>query len=133
MTTPTNSDSEHKMTSLQEDVFNRVLSADLWGLTKCFESEFDSEESQENNVFDKKDELGRNALLTASMLGRSAIVRELVRHGAQVNKQTVRGVNGVAMATLQSQIFVSKKQTATTLRILVQSEPNLLGLMKVRS
>ncbi|XP_058504682.1 ankyrin repeat domain-containing protein 45 [Solea solea] len=95
MTTP-NSDSEHKMTSLQEDVFNRVLSADLWGLSKCFESKF---EPQENNAFDKKDELGRNALLTASMLGRSAIVRELVRHGAQVNEQTVRGYSSLHLAT----------------------------------
>ena len=39
---------------------------------------------------------------------------------------------GVAMATMQSQIFATKKQTVTTLRILVRSEPNLLGLMIVQ-
>ena len=41
-------------------------------------------------------------------------------------------LHDVAMVMMQSRIFATKKQTATTLRILVQSEPNLLGLMIVR-
>ncbi|KAM6919936.1 ankyrin repeat domain-containing protein 45 [Lycodopsis pacificus] len=45
-----------------------------------------------------KDEAGRNALLTASMLGRSAIVRELVGHGARVDEQTVRGYSSLHLA-----------------------------------
>lgn len=53
-----------------------------------------TEEPPEKDLFGVKDEVGRNALLTACMLGRSAIVRELVRNGAQVDEQTVRGELG---------------------------------------
>uniref|UniRef100_A0A3Q3G1R6 Uncharacterized protein n=1 Tax=Labrus bergylta TaxID=56723 RepID=A0A3Q3G1R6_9LABR len=72
------------MTSLQQDIFNCVLSGDL--------------ETIKDGLFGMKDEAGRNALLTASMLGRSAIVPELLRHGALVNEQTVRGYSSLHLA-----------------------------------
>uniref|UniRef100_A0A673ASZ3 Ankyrin repeat domain 45 n=1 Tax=Sphaeramia orbicularis TaxID=375764 RepID=A0A673ASZ3_9TELE len=86
------------MTSIQEEVFKCALSGDLETLRQHFESETGTEESQENN-FSVKDEVGRNALLTASVLGRSAAVRELVRHGAQVNEQTAGGYSSLHLAS----------------------------------
>ncbi|XP_031143373.1 ankyrin repeat domain-containing protein 45 isoform X1 [Sander lucioperca] len=86
------------MTSIQKDIFNCVLSGDLEGIKEHLEREGVTEESQERDVCGMKDEVGRNALLTACMLGRSAIGRELVRHGAQVDEQTVRGYSSLHLA-----------------------------------
>ncbi|KAM4623648.1 ankyrin repeat domain-containing protein 45 [Polymixia lowei] len=55
-----------------------------------FESESVAGESQDG-LCKNVDELGRNALFAACMLGRSAVIRELVRNGAQVNELTTRG------------------------------------------
>ncbi|KAK9539496.1 hypothetical protein VZT92_004598 [Zoarces viviparus] len=82
------------MTSIQRDVFQCVLSGDLESIKEHFERN----ESQEMDPCGMKDEAGRNALLTASMLGRSAIVRELVGHGARVGEQTVRGYSSLHLA-----------------------------------
>ncbi|KAM9349998.1 ankyrin repeat domain-containing protein 45 [Symphorus nematophorus] len=79
------------MTSIQAEIFNCVLSGDLESMKEHFDREPVSEESEEKDWFALKDEGGRNALLTACMLGRSAIVRELVRHGARVTERTARG------------------------------------------
>ncbi|XP_028987341.1 ankyrin repeat domain-containing protein 45 isoform X2 [Betta splendens] len=70
-----------------------VSSGDLEAIVHNLESEYDREE-----ILDKKDEVGRKVLAVAAMLGRSAIVRELVRHGAQVNEQTVRGYSSLHFA-----------------------------------
>ncbi|XP_018551421.1 ankyrin repeat domain-containing protein 45 [Lates calcarifer] len=86
------------MTSIQEEMFKCVLSGDLETLRQYLEGEPVPEEPQERDLFGEKDECGRSALLTASMLGRSAIVRELVRHGARVNEQTVRGYSSLHLA-----------------------------------
>lgn len=63
-----------------------MVSGDLETIIQYVQGEWEREE-----ILGKKDEAGRNILVTASMLGRSAIVRELVRHGAQVNEHTLRG------------------------------------------
>ncbi|XP_029132523.2 ankyrin repeat domain-containing protein 45 isoform X1 [Labrus bergylta] len=87
------------MTSLQQDIFNCVLSGDLKTIKELFEGEgVTEEEVPEDGLFGMKDEAGRNALLTASMLGRSAIVPELLRHEALVNEQTVRGYSSLHLA-----------------------------------
>ncbi|XP_076601741.1 ankyrin repeat domain-containing protein 45 isoform X2 [Chaetodon auriga] len=86
------------MTSIQEAIFKCVLSGDLETIKEHFERGGVSEESQEKDLFGLKDEAGRNALLTACMLGRSAIVRELVRNGAHVDEQTVRGYSSLHLA-----------------------------------
>ncbi|XP_042284162.1 ankyrin repeat domain-containing protein 45 [Thunnus maccoyii] len=87
------------MTSIQEEIFKYVLSGDLESIKQCFERETVTEESQEEfDLFGKKDEAGRNALLAASMLGSSAIVSELLNNGAQVNEQTVRGYSSLHLA-----------------------------------
>ncbi|XP_040911458.1 ankyrin repeat domain-containing protein 45 isoform X2 [Toxotes jaculatrix] len=86
------------MASIQEEVFRCVLSGDVETMKQRFEDELVSEESREEDFFGKKDGFGRSALLTACMLGRSAIARELVRHGAPVNEQTVRGYSPLHLA-----------------------------------
>ncbi|XP_051252259.1 ankyrin repeat domain-containing protein 45 [Dicentrarchus labrax] len=86
------------MTSIQEEIFKCVLSGDLGAIKEHFECEGAAEEPQEKDWFGLKDEGGRNALLTACMLGRSAIVRELVRNGAQVDEHTVRGYSSLHLA-----------------------------------
>ncbi|XP_059200343.1 ankyrin repeat domain-containing protein 45 [Centropristis striata] len=45
-----------------------------------------------------KDLAGREPLLTASMLGRSSAVRDLIRSGAPVNQQTARGYSSLHLA-----------------------------------
>ncbi|KAM7401332.1 hypothetical protein PAMA_005499 [Pampus argenteus] len=85
-----------EMTTRQDEIFRCVLSGDLERLKRSFERETD--ESQEGDLFVKKDEVGRNALLAACMLGRSAAVQELLTNGAQVNEQTVRGYSSLHLA-----------------------------------
>ena len=81
-----------KMTTIQDEIFKCVLSGDLEAVRQCLGHETETEESQEDlDLFGKKDEAGRNALLAACMLGRSSIIPELLTNGAQVNEQTVRG------------------------------------------
>nr|XP_046263728.1 ankyrin repeat domain-containing protein 45 [Scatophagus argus] len=85
-----------KMASIQKEIFNCVLSGDLETLKKHFEGV--TEEPQDKDLFGLKDECGRNALLAACVLGRSAIVRELVRNGARVDEPTVRGYSALHLA-----------------------------------
>ncbi|XP_054458119.1 ankyrin repeat domain-containing protein 45 isoform X2 [Anoplopoma fimbria] len=86
------------MTSIQRKLFKCVLSGDLESIKEHFEREAVTGESQETDPWGVKDEVGRNGLLTACMLGRSAIVRELVGHGARVDEQTVRGYSSLHLA-----------------------------------
>ncbi|XP_071762386.2 ankyrin repeat domain-containing protein 45 [Centroberyx gerrardi] len=86
------------MPSMQEEIYNCVLSGDLETLQQHFQSESVTEEAREKDLFGEKDEMGRNVLFAACMLGRSAIVRELVRNGAQVNEQTARGYSSLHCA-----------------------------------
>lgn len=99
------------MTSTQREVFNCVLSGDLKTITEHFEREGVTGESEEEDVFGMKDEAGRNALLTACVLGRSAIVRELVRTGARVEERTVRGESEERGAS--SRLHPGKRTTLT--------------------
>ncbi|XP_034559259.1 ankyrin repeat domain-containing protein 45 isoform X2 [Notolabrus celidotus] len=74
-----------------EEILKCVLSGDLETLQGLFEREDIKEETQKEGLFGGKDEVGRNSLMVASMLGKTAIVRELLRLGAQVNEQTEGG------------------------------------------
>nr|XP_040026587.1 ankyrin repeat domain-containing protein 45 isoform X2 [Gasterosteus aculeatus aculeatus] len=85
------------MSSFQRAVFESVLSGDLEALQRCLEREA-AAESRELDPFGMKDKEGRNALLNACMLGRTAIARELVRHGARVNERTARGYTALHLA-----------------------------------
>ncbi|XP_056277118.1 ankyrin repeat domain-containing protein 45 [Pseudoliparis swirei] len=86
------------MTSTQREVFTRVLSGDLEGLTELLDRDAVAGGSPQTDPCGVTDEMGRNALMTACMLGRSAIARVLVDHGASVNEQTVRGYSSLHLA-----------------------------------
>ncbi|TNN51361.1 Ankyrin repeat domain-containing protein 45 [Liparis tanakae] len=86
------------MTSTQREVFTRVLSGDLEGLKELLDRDAVAEGSPQTDPCGVTDEMGRNALMTASMLGRSVIARELVDHGASVNERTVRGYSSLHLA-----------------------------------
>ncbi|XP_056149835.1 ankyrin repeat domain-containing protein 45 [Lampris incognitus] len=87
------------MASKQEEIFNCVLAGDLKNLQQHLENENGGEEAKEGVKFEFTDEMGRNALFAACSLGRSAIVRELVKHGARLNKCTARGYSPLHCAT----------------------------------
>ncbi|XP_023148156.1 ankyrin repeat domain-containing protein 45 isoform X1 [Amphiprion ocellaris] len=86
------------MSSIQEEIFQCVQSGDLEALKQLLEGVEESQESLELKLFARRDEVGRNVLMIASMLGRSDTVRELVGHGAPVNEQTVRGYSALHLA-----------------------------------
>lgn len=79
------------MESIQKDVYDAVLSGEVERIKELFGEVNATEEQEELQLFSYKDEAGRNALMTASILGRSDIVRELVKNGAQLDESTVRG------------------------------------------
>lgn len=79
------------MTTVQKDMIKDVLYEDAESIMLCLQGRVVMENEEDKDVFNKKDEFGRNVLITASMLGRSGMVRELVQHGAQVNEQSTRG------------------------------------------
>ncbi|XP_008291276.1 ankyrin repeat domain-containing protein 45 [Stegastes partitus] len=97
-----------KMSSIQEEIFKFVLSGDLEALKQLLAGVEESEESREQNLFGQKDEVGRNALMTASMLGRSDLVRELVAHGAPVNDQTVRGFSALHLTACWGRVDTAR-------------------------
>uniref|UniRef100_A0A3B4ZMY4 Ankyrin repeat domain 45 n=1 Tax=Stegastes partitus TaxID=144197 RepID=A0A3B4ZMY4_9TELE len=96
------------MSSIQEEIFKFVLSGDLEALKQLLAGVEESEESREQNLFGQKDEVGRNALMTASMLGRSDLVRELVAHGAPVNDQTVRGFSALHLTACWGRVDTAR-------------------------
>ncbi|XP_074545314.1 ankyrin repeat domain-containing protein 45 isoform X2 [Halichoeres trimaculatus] len=81
------------MTSLQQEVFNCVFSNDLETIKELLERE-----ETMKDILGAKDEFGRNALMVAGMMGRSAIVRELLSNGALINEQTVEGYSSLHFA-----------------------------------
>ncbi|CAG5897206.1 unnamed protein product [Menidia menidia] len=101
---------ETPMESKQRQIFQCTLSKDLQALQQLFEDWEDSEENQDRDQdqdqdqdrdqdwFGETDEAGRNALLIASMAGSTAIVRELITHGARVDVGTVRGYTALHLA-----------------------------------
>ncbi|RXM33074.1 Ankyrin repeat domain-containing protein 45 [Acipenser ruthenus] len=67
-----------------------ALSGDIEGLQKWFENPEDPHHEQAIQMLQETDHVGRRVLFTACMLGRSDVVRELVRYGSDVNETTLR-------------------------------------------
>ena len=88
------------MQSFEEhSILRYALTGDLRGLQEYLETVESlsvSDRDSPKYLFKVKDELGRNAFFSACALGREAIVRELVKHGAEVNELTVRGMHSLA-------------------------------------
>ncbi|XP_048019593.1 ankyrin repeat domain-containing protein 45 isoform X2 [Megalobrama amblycephala] len=85
-----------------------ALDDDVEGLKRLLESKRDSDTQESENILWEKDEVGRNALFTACMLGRSGIVRELVQNGADVNEFTARGYSPLHCSAMWGQLDTLK-------------------------
>ncbi|XP_051985218.1 ankyrin repeat domain-containing protein 45 [Xyrauchen texanus] len=97
------------MNSVEEKtVFMCALDGDVEGIKSLLENVTPSDNGLSPNIFHEKDEVGRNALLTACMLGRSGIVRELVKSGAEVNELTVRGYTPLHCSAMWGQLDTLK-------------------------
>ncbi|XP_014046122.2 ankyrin repeat domain-containing protein 45 [Salmo salar] len=98
------------MQSTEENaVFHYALTGDIEGLQKHLENEcLSGNEEPPEDLFWEKDEMGRNALFIACMLGRSTTVRELLKHGAHVNECTARGYSPLHCAALWGQLETVK-------------------------
>lgn len=71
-------------------VYQLALAGDVPGIQSILQNERDTNQERPDLLWEK-DDIGRNALFAASMLGRSNVVRELIEQGAEVNTWTVRG------------------------------------------
>lgn len=76
---------------VEKTIFACTLDDDVEGLKSLLESKSDSDNEQLRNILLEKDEVGRSVIFTACMLGRTCILRELVKNAADVNELTVRG------------------------------------------
>ncbi|XP_072276036.1 ankyrin repeat domain-containing protein 45 [Pyxicephalus adspersus] len=77
--------------STENPVLLYTLEGNVQGLQSIFEDPSDVHHEQCSKLLLEKDLLGRNPLFIACILGRSDIVRALVRYGANINHQTTRG------------------------------------------
>ncbi|KAG5847491.1 hypothetical protein ANANG_G00126620 [Anguilla anguilla] len=84
----------------ENSIFTCSLSGDIEALQGLLECKSSSNVDETLDVFQEKDEFGRNALFVSCMLGRSDIIRELLRYGASVNERTVRGYSPLHYAAL---------------------------------
>ncbi|XP_072296561.1 ankyrin repeat domain-containing protein 45 [Eucyclogobius newberryi] len=82
------------MTPQQEAIFSCVLRGEAEALEQLLQDVDDLEERLSG-----ADEVGRSALLVGGLLGRTAIVSELVKHGAPVNQQTSTGYTALHLAS----------------------------------
>ncbi|XP_067109632.1 ankyrin repeat domain-containing protein 45 isoform X2 [Osmerus mordax] len=104
------------MQSVEEhSILRYALTGDLRGLQEYLETVESltvSDRESPKYLFKEKDELGRNAFFTACALGRDDIVRELVKHGAEVNELTARGYSPLHYSTLWGQLETVKTLVA---------------------
>ncbi|XP_078074113.1 ankyrin repeat domain-containing protein 45 [Mustelus asterias] len=94
VTEPDNDDtteSEDLELEYKNNFLNSVLTGDAENLRKCFEFLDDSNREVANEWLNIRDDLSRNALFAASMLGHYEVITELVTRGADVNEKTNRG------------------------------------------
>ncbi|XP_041098065.1 ankyrin repeat domain-containing protein 45-like [Polyodon spathula] len=81
-----------------------ALSGDTEGLQKWFENPEDPHHEQVSQMVQETDAVGRRVLFTACMLGRSDVVRELVKYGSDVNETTLRGYSPLHCAAIWGQL-----------------------------
>ncbi|XP_005996898.1 ankyrin repeat domain-containing protein 45 [Latimeria chalumnae] len=72
-------------------VLQCILTGDTEGLQQCFENPEDPNHEIASQQLQEQDIVGRSNLFMACMLGRSDILQELVKYGADINEVTSRG------------------------------------------
>ncbi|XP_036409611.1 ankyrin repeat domain-containing protein 45 [Megalops cyprinoides] len=92
----------------ENSVLSCCLSGDAEGLQRVLESKSNSDEGETVDLLSEKDDVGRNALFMACMLGRSNVVRELVKYGGNVNELTARGYSPLHCAAVWGQLDTVK-------------------------
>ncbi|KAG9483195.1 hypothetical protein GDO78_009249 [Eleutherodactylus coqui] len=89
-------------------VLQCVLEGDVQGLHAIFEDPADEHHEQCSKFLLQEDLLGRNPLFLACILGRSEVVKELAKYGANINQQTARGYSPLHCAAAWGQVDVLK-------------------------
>ncbi|XP_075689394.1 ankyrin repeat domain-containing protein 45 [Rhinoderma darwinii] len=85
-----------------------ALEGNVQGLQSILEDPADENHQQCNKLLVEEDLLGRNPLFLACILGRSEIVKELAKYGANINQQTARGYSPLHCAAAWGQVAVLK-------------------------
>ncbi|XP_051867161.1 ankyrin repeat domain-containing protein 45 [Pristis pectinata] len=101
MINPNNDDSaniEDLELENRNNFLNSVLTGDAENLRKCFVDADDSNHEKTNELLNIHDDIGRNALFAAAILGHCEVIQELVTRGANVNEQTNRGYTSLHCA-----------------------------------
>ncbi|XP_069793756.1 ankyrin repeat domain-containing protein 45 isoform X2 [Narcine bancroftii] len=75
----------------RNNFLSSVLTGDAEKLRKCFADADDPNHEKANEWLMIRDDIGRNALFTAAILGHCEVIQELVTQGASVNEKTNRG------------------------------------------
>ncbi|KAG8436685.1 hypothetical protein GDO86_007684 [Hymenochirus boettgeri] len=89
-------------------VLDCTLKGDVQALSLLFEDPADPGQEKATSQLLEQDLIGRNALFSACILGRCEIIKELVKYGANVNIQTVRGYSPLHCAAAWGQLEVLK-------------------------
>ncbi|XP_075472810.1 ankyrin repeat domain-containing protein 45 isoform X2 [Ascaphus truei] len=87
-------------------VLQCALAGDVQTLQLLFEDPEDAGNERANQLLLEQDVLGRSPIFPACILGRSDVVKELVKHGANVNEQTARGYLPIHCAAAWGQLEV---------------------------
>ncbi|CAI9582333.1 unnamed protein product [Staurois parvus] len=80
-----------KRASIENPVLLYTLEGNVQGLQSIFEDPAEVHHEQCSKLLLEEDLLGRSCLFLACILGRTEIVRTLLKYGANINQQTTRG------------------------------------------
>ncbi|XP_069593603.1 ankyrin repeat domain-containing protein 45 [Ranitomeya imitator] len=89
-------------------VLRCALEGNVPALQSIFEDSADNHHEQCNTFLVEEDLLGRNPLSLACVLGRTEVVRELAKYGANVNHKTARGYSALHCAAAWGRLDVLK-------------------------
>ncbi|XP_056379249.1 ankyrin repeat domain-containing protein 45 isoform X2 [Hyla sarda] len=89
-------------------VLRCVLEGNADALQSVFEDPADDQQEICSRFLIEEDLLGRTPLFLACILGRTEVVKVLVKYGADVNQQTARGYSPLHCAAAWSQVDVLK-------------------------
>ncbi|XP_063796040.1 ankyrin repeat domain-containing protein 45 [Pseudophryne corroboree] len=85
-----------------------ALEGNVQGLQSIFEDPADVQHERGNKLLLEEDLLGRNPLFVACILGRTEVVKELAKYGANINQQTARGYSTLHCAAAWGHLEVLK-------------------------
>ncbi|KAM4023478.1 ankyrin repeat domain-containing protein 45 [Anomaloglossus baeobatrachus] len=89
-------------------VLQCALEGNVPGLQSIFEDPTNNHHDQCKKFLEEEDLLGRNPLFLACVLGRTEVVKELVKYGANINQKTARGYSPLHCAAAWGQLDVLK-------------------------